>query len=197
MTKLRKPKVLVMSLLLPFVVGGLGGMVTYPALQPWYAGLAKPDFNPPNWVFGPVWTLLYALMGVSLYLVLTSRSKKPKRTALALFGAQLVLNFLWSAVFFGLKQPFWAVVAILALLAAIIWTAVAFWRFSHWAAYLLVPYILWVTFAATLNIAVSILNPASEQVGNYAQCAKANGSVVLTSYPPVCMARDGQRFTGP
>jgi len=109
-------------------------------------------------VFGPVWTLLYLLMSVSLYLLLQTRSKLSKRCACILFGAQLALNALWSLVFFGAHQPWLGAVIIVLLLVMIVWTSVAFWRINRVASYLLVPYIMWVTFASCLNIAVAVLN---------------------------------------
>ena len=192
---IRNPKRLLLSLLVVFAACALGSVVTFPSIAGWYAGLAKPSFNPPNWVFGPVWTLLFTLMGVSLYMVWESRQKRSKRTAYILFGLQLTLNVLWSAVFFGLHQPDFALAVIVALLAAVVATIVAFWPFSRTAAILLMPYALWICFASALNGAVSILNPHPNGVGSYQQCAQASGSVILTTYPAVCMTRDGQRFT--
>ena len=155
----RNPKRLVLSLLLAFSACALGSLVTFPSIAGWYAGLAKPSFNPPNWVFGPVWTTLFALMGVSLYLVWQSRAKGSKRMAYALFGLQLMLNVLWSAVFFGLHLPALAVAVIVALLAMVVATVVVFRRFSKPAAFMLVPYVLWICFATALNIGIVSLNP--------------------------------------
>lgn len=151
---------LIISLLLPLVVGGLGGLVTSRSVADWYQTLEKPYFSPPDWVFGPVWTLLYLLIGVSLYLVWASPLTYPytKTAAYIFFGIQLVLNLMWSLVFFGLHAPAFAAVVILMLLVAIVLTMVSFWPISRWAALLLVPYLLWVSFATALNVAVALLN---------------------------------------
>ncbi len=154
----------------------------------------KPTFVPPNWVFGPVWTVLYLLMGISLYLVWMQQSKRSKQLAFAFFGLQLVLNTAWSVVFFGFHQPVTAVAVIFALLVAIAATMVQFWQFSRRAVYLLVPYLLWVSFATALTIGIAILNPHANRITSYEQCAHQGGSV-LTTYPSVCVTRDGQRFT--
>jgi benzodiazapine receptor len=193
----RNPRRLIISLGIVFVAALVGGLVTYPSITSWYADLTKPFFNPPNWIFGPVWTVLYTLMGVSLYLVWTSKNKQPRRRAFALFGTQLVLNVLWSVAFFGLHWPFVAVLVIVALLAAIVATMMSFWPFSKRAAYLLIPYLLWVSFAMALNISISILNPRPASVTNYDQCVAAEGSTILTIYPSICHTRSGQQFTNP
>ena len=124
----------------------------------WYAALEKPWFNPPNWVFGPVWSALYLAMGISLYLVWTAAYKPSKRSAYTWFGAQLALNALWSLVFFGLHAPEGGIVIILLLLASIVATIRAFWPIHRTAAYLLVPYIAWVTFATLLTVSIALLN---------------------------------------
>lgn len=149
---------LLLSIALSFVAGGIGSLATVPNIPTWYAALEKPFFNPPNWVFGPVWTLLYVLMGVSLYLIWINKGKKPKQSAYNLFGAQLVLNALWSIVFFGLHQPWLAVIVIMALLTTLTLTIRSFAPYSKMAAWLLVPYIAWVSFATTLNISIALLN---------------------------------------
>lgn len=138
--------------------GAVGSLATVPNIPTWYATLEKPIFNPPNWVFGPVWTLLYILMGISLYLVWTSKSKQSKQLAYIFFGLQLLLNTLWSIIFFGLQQPWLAVIVIVMLLLAIIATIQAFSKFSRTAALLLAPYVAWVSFATILNLSVAILN---------------------------------------
>lgn len=149
---------LVGSILISFAAGGLGTLATTPNIPTWYAQLDKPWFNPPNWVFGPVWSTLYLMMGVALYLVWTTKSKLSKTRAFVLFGIQLTLNTLWSVVFFGLHQPWAAVVVIVLLWIAIILAIREFAKFSRVAAWLLVPYVAWVTFASCLNIAIAILN---------------------------------------
>lgn len=153
-----KPLKLVASILLPFAAAAIGSAATFPNISTWYATLDKPFFSPPNWLFGPVWTLLYLLMGLSLYLVWAADYEKTKKPAFVAFGLQLVLNALWSLVFFGLHAPWAGVVVIVLLLASIVATARLFWPISKPAAYLLFPYILWVGFATLLNIAVAVLN---------------------------------------
>ena len=139
--------------------GFIGSLFTRPAIPAWYAGLEKPSFNPPNAVFSPVWIGLFALMGVSLYL-LWSKAPKDRKVNIALrwFAVQLALNVLWSALFFGLKAPFFAFIEIVVLWAAIFMTIVKSAQVSKWAAFLLVPYILWVSFAAVLNFFLWNLN---------------------------------------
>jgi len=145
-------------MLVSFVAAAIGSLATIPNITTWYAMLEKPFFSPPNWVFGPVWTLLYLLMGLSLYLVWVAPYKKSKKSAFTLFGLQIVLNVLWSLVFFGLHLPWVGVVIIGLLLAAIIGTIKYFRPISKTAAYLLLPYVAWVSFATLLNIAVALLN---------------------------------------
>jgi len=146
------------SIVIVFFAGFIGSLATTPNIASWYSNLDKPFFTPPNWLFGPVWTLLYLLMAISLYLVLTTRATHSKKHAYTLFVAQLILNTLWSVVFFGLHQPWLAFVIILLLLFGIIFTMSSFRTVRPMAAYLLVPYLLWVSFAACLNLAIAILN---------------------------------------
>lgn len=150
---------LVVSLALPFVAAGLGGWATAQGVGDWYPTLVKPSFNPPSWVFGPVWTFLYLLMGVALFLVWEKGTSTPAvRMALGLFGVQLLLNILWSFLFFGARQLGWAFVEILFLWLAIAGTLALFLRLSQPAAWLLTPYLAWVTFAAVLNYSIWALN---------------------------------------
>ena len=149
---------LIVSLAAPLLAGAIGSLATLPNIPTWYAALEKPLFSPPNWIFGPVWTLLYILMGVSLYLVWTSRVKQNKKKAFIVFGTQLFLNMLWSIAFFGLHAPIGGLVVILGLLMTIIITICFFWRFSKLASYFLAPYLLWVCFATALNGAIALLN---------------------------------------
>ncbi|MEK7592245.1 MAG: TspO/MBR family protein [Patescibacteria group bacterium] len=150
---------LIVSIVVCELVGILSTPFTLAAIPGWYASLIKPPFSPPNWVFGPVWTILYLMMGVSFYCIWQLGSKKKKaKVALYYFGAQLGLNFLWSIAFFGLRSPVLGLVTIVALLTLIILTMKHFSPLSRVAFYLLVPYLLWVTFAAVLNWAVLILN---------------------------------------
>lgn len=138
-------------------VGILGSFFTIPAIPTWYAALNKPFFSPPNWIFGPVWTVLYILMGVSLYLVLISKSKT-KQKAINLFFLQLGLNALWSIIFFGMKNPALALINILLLWIVIFLTIKTFSPISRLASNLLIPYIFWVSFASLLNLMIVILN---------------------------------------
>lgn len=150
---------LIASLALCFFVAFAGSMVTMPAIEGWYAGLNKPFFNPPNWVFGPVWSILYALMGISFYIVWNKGlSWKKEKHAILGFFAQLFLNFFWSFMFFGLEQPFVACFVIVALWLAIFYTFMKFKKISKTAAYLLIPYLAWVGFASFLNLFIVTLN---------------------------------------
>ncbi|MDD5433136.1 MAG: tryptophan-rich sensory protein [Candidatus Pacebacteria bacterium] len=140
--------------------GVIGSFFTTPSIGSWYAALSKPSFNPPNWIFAPVWTLLFFLMGISLYLVWSAFPKDAegeeikKRTAVLVFFQQLGLNILWSALFFGLHNPLLAFIEIIALWFGILMTIFYFAKISKAAAWLLVPYILWVSFAAFLNLSI-------------------------------------------
>ena len=150
---------LFISIGITLLVGSLGGFFTSSAVKGWYALANKPSFNPPNWIFAPVWTFLYLLMGISLYLVLKSdAAKKLKQMALTFFTIQLVLNFFWSIIFFYAHQPGWAFVEIIALWAMILLTILWFGKISPTAAWLLVPYICWVSFASVLNYSIWNLN---------------------------------------
>ncbi len=153
-------KIFAISLLVCFTVAFAGSAVTTPSIDTWYATLQKSWFNPPNWLFGPVWTLLYFLMSASLALVWNHglHSKKIRR-AVTFFFAQLALNFLWSFVFFGLHLPFVAFAVITALWMSILKTIQVFRPISPRAAYLLYPYLAWVSFAALLNLSIALLNP--------------------------------------
>lgn len=139
--------------------GLIGALFTTPAIDNWYKYLEKPSLAPPNWIFGPVWTLLYTLMGISAYLVWNSKKDRlKKQTALLLFASQLILNTIWSIIFFGFKQPGIAFLEIIILWIAIMATIIKFRDLNKAAAYLLVPYVLWVTFAAYLNLSIYLLN---------------------------------------
>jgi benzodiazapine receptor len=134
------------------LAGVVGSFFTVNSIPTWYAGLEKPVFAPPNWLFGPVWISLYTLMGVSLYLVWRSGvDRRLVKTALSVFGVQLVLNAFWSILFFGLQSPLLGLIEIAALWIAIAVTIVLFFRVSRSAGLLLLPYIAWVTIAAVLN----------------------------------------------
>lgn len=136
----------------------IGGMATATSIQNgWYATLTKSPLNPPNYVFGPVWTILYIMIGVSFVMVWRAAFHKARDYKVA-FGIQMALNLLWSLVFFGLRSPEGGVVVILALLAAIAWNIIVFNRYKRLAAWLLVPYLAWVSFATYLNISMASLN---------------------------------------
>ena len=138
--------------------GSLGAFVTISEVRDWYPTLVKPSWNPPSWVFGPVWTTLYVMMAIAAWLVWRRVDRPGGRVALGLFGAQLVLNFLWSWLFFGLHSPGLAGVEIVALWVLLGLTIAAFSRVHRVAAALLVPYWAWVTFATALNLTIWRLN---------------------------------------
>ena len=150
---------LLIALAVPLAVGGLSGFATSAGVATWYPSLVKPSFNPPAWVFGPVWTALYLMMGVAVFLVWRlGIGAEGVRAALLLFAVQLVLNGAWSLLFFGLRSPAWAFVEIVALWLAIGATAWLFWRVLPAAGLLLLPYWAWVSFAAVLNGSIWSLN---------------------------------------
>ena len=151
---------LIIAVLIPLAVGSLAGYFTASSVTGWYTTLVKPSFNPPNWLFAPVWTSLYIMMGIALFLVWNSGAAEDvKRTAVTLFIVQLVLNFLWSFVFFYAQQPGWALVNIILMWISIFLTILWFGKISSLSAWLLVPYICWVSFATVLNFAIWKLNP--------------------------------------
>ncbi|OGG14622.1 TspO protein [Candidatus Gottesmanbacteria bacterium RIFCSPHIGHO2_01_FULL_39_10] len=137
--------------------GVAGSLFTFQSIPTWYTGLEKPFFSPPNWVFAPVWTILYILMGISLYLVLSSK-KKLKHEAVGVFMLQLGFNVFWSVLFFGMRNPTLALLDILALWMSIFVTIHLFGKISKLASMILIPYILWVSFAFILNLVIVLLN---------------------------------------
>jgi translocator protein len=139
--------------------GFIGSFVTFPAITGWYQTLIKPSFNPPNWIFGPVWTLLYAFMGIALYLVWKEGLTQKSKTAIIIFAVQLILNILWSYLFFYFKSPGLAFIEIIVLWFAILLTIVKFYAISKPAGLILIPYLAWVSFASLLNFYVFKLNP--------------------------------------
>ena len=139
-------------------VGGLGGALTASSVGGWYQGLVKPSFNPPDWVFGPVWTALYLTMAVAAWRVWDHRQSRGRGRALTLFALQLALNALWSALFFGWTNPGAALVEIVLLLIAVLLTAASFARIDRIAGWLMAPYAAWVSFAVVLNAAIWWLN---------------------------------------
>ncbi len=157
---------LIIAVLVSELAGVIGSFFTASAIPTWYDTLQKPALNPPAWVFGPVWTVLYALMGIAAFLVWhAGLHRKKVKVALAIFGIQLVLNALWSVIFFGLHSPLGALIDIIFLLAFVIETMILFYGISRWAAILLAPYLLWLGFAWYLNCSIWTLNAhASRQV---------------------------------
>lgn len=150
---------LIVCVLVCLGVSYLGSLLTTPSIPTWYAGLQKPPFNPPNWIFAPVWLTLFVLMGISAFLVWNKGlGKKNVRIGLGLFVAQLALNLAWSGLFFALHSPLWAFVDIIALWVLIFLTIIWFFRVSRLAGILMIPYILWVSFASVLNLTIALLN---------------------------------------
>jgi len=150
---------LVISILVCQLAGLIGSIFTSKSITTWYAMLNKPSFNPPNWIFAPVWTTLFILMGISLYLVCNSGIDTYEvKIAITIFVIQLMLNILWSIIFFGFHAPFYAFIEMIILWGAILITIFKFYNISPTAAYLLIPYILWVSFAAVLNFSLWHLN---------------------------------------
>ena len=157
---MKEPLKLAMAVLLCEFIGIVSTPFTISAINTWYVYLHKPFFSPPNWVFGPVWTTLYVLMAVAAYLIwIKGINNKKVKTALLIFILQLVLNFKWSLIFFGLHAPLLALIEILILWLAILFTILKFYELSKPAAYLMIPYIVWVSFATLLNFSIVILNP--------------------------------------
>ncbi len=150
---------LIIAVTISELAGVVGSVLTAPSIAGWYAGIVKPTFNPPAWVFGPVWTALFALMGIAAFLVWKQGlGRRAVVVALSIFIVQLAFNILWSLLFFGWHSLGGALIEIFFLWFAILATIVMFYRLSKPAAYLLAPYILWVSFAAYLNYTIWILN---------------------------------------
>lgn len=149
----------IISLLIPLAIGFTASLVTRPEIPGWYAALQKPSFNPPPWLFAPVWTGLYIMMAIAAYLVWAKRNRAAAfYTATSIYCIQLLLNFSWSIVFFGMHQVFWALIIIILLWVSIVLNMIWFHRFSKTASWLLVPYLLWVSFASVLNLYIYLLN---------------------------------------
>jgi benzodiazapine receptor len=150
---------LAMSIVVPLLVGFIGSIATSKSVGTWYMTLEKPSFNPPGAVFGPVWTVLYVMMGVSLFLVWQMGLGAPNvKTGIAVFAVQLALNLVWSFAFFGARSPLAGAVVIAALWCAILANVLVFARVSRPAAWLLIPYLAWVSFASVLNFSLYMLN---------------------------------------
>jgi benzodiazapine receptor len=156
---IRQAAALIILITICLIAGYLGSMATTPNIPTWYAGLNKPFFTPPNSVFPIVWTLLYLMMAVAAWLIWRQNQMlRERRLGLAAFFTQLILNVIWSWAFFGAHSPGAGLIAILLLLAAIIWTIAAFWPVSRAAAWMMVPYLCWVAFASLLNGAIYLMN---------------------------------------
>jgi len=154
------PRILkaIIAIMLPLVVGGISGFFTAGAVNDWYLTLNKPSFNPPSWVFGPVWTLLYLLMGWSLYRIWSLPASAQRNKAISVFFIQLTLNFFWSLIFFRWQAMGVALIEISALWITILWMIQLFRKLSPSAAIINIPYLLWVSFATALNAAYWSLN---------------------------------------
>ena len=149
---------LVAFIILCLAVSSAGGAITATSVDTWYQTLEKPSFNPPDWVFAPVWTALYILMGLAAWRIWRFKSIANTVKALSIFGVQLGLNLSWSILFFGLQRVDLALIEIFILLATIVLNAILFWRIDRLAGLIFVPYVLWVTFATILNASIWLLN---------------------------------------
>jgi tryptophan-rich sensory protein len=153
---------LIVAIVIPLAVGAVSGAATAEGVSTWYPTLVKPPFNPPAWIFGPVWTVLYIMMGVAVFVVWQRGwGSDGVRAAVTAFAIQLALNALWSILFFGLRSPGLALIEIAVLWLAIAATVVLFWRVATVAGALMVPYLLWVSFATVLNASIWWLNRGS------------------------------------
>jgi tryptophan-rich sensory protein len=151
---------LFVSIIVCQLAGVIGSIFTASSVKTWYTTINKPSFTPPSWLIGPVWLFLFILMGVSLFLVWSHPSTAPKdrKRALIIFGTQLALNAFWSYAFFSLESPLFGFIVILILWITIFMTIIRFLKISELAGWLLIPYILWVSFASVLNFAILLLN---------------------------------------
>jgi benzodiazapine receptor len=150
---------LVISIFICQLAGIIGSVFTTSAIPTWYASLKKPAFSPPNWLFGPVWIILYLLMGIALFIIWRKGLDTPYvRGGLTIFGVQLIFNVLWSIAFFGLKSPIGGLFIIIILWITILLTIIQFSKLSELATVILIPYIVWVSFAAVLNLSLYLLN---------------------------------------
>lgn len=157
-TTAKSALVLACCVFLCLAVGGLGSMLTTPGLEPWYAGLQKPGFNPPNWIFAPVWSALFVLMAYALWRIWSIGPHPLQLRAYQMFAVQLALNLSWSGAFFFLQNPGLGLFVIICLLTAILITLVLFFKLDRLAGMLFVPYVLWVGFATLLNLSIFLLN---------------------------------------
>lgn len=149
---------LLVSIILPLSLGAIAGMFSAQSVPEWFSTLNKPSFNPPSWIFGPVWTTLYILMGISLFLVWKQNVSKERNRAMMVFIVQLLLNFVWSFIFFYFNMIGFALIEIILLWINLVIMLVLFYRIKPVAAYINIPYLLWVTFATILNASYYFLN---------------------------------------
>jgi benzodiazapine receptor len=151
---------LIVSIVIVFLAGAVGTVYTLKEITTWYVSLAKPGWTPPNWAFGPIWTTLYVLIGISLFLVWREGlDRKDVRIALVVFAIQLILNVVWSLVFFGTHNIFGGLVLVILLWISILANIIVFYRISKPAGLILIPYLIWVSIASYLNYIVFLLNP--------------------------------------
>lgn len=155
---MKKYQKLIVSLLIPLLIGFAGSLITSSSLDTWYPNLNKPAFNPPNWLFAPAWTTLFILIGLAFYLVWKDNFGGSYKLPVFIYFSQLILNFLWSMLFFGLKNPLAAFIEIIILWFFILINIIIFYKISKVAGILLIPYICWVSFASVLNYYIFILN---------------------------------------
>jgi benzodiazapine receptor len=148
---MRKIFLFIVCLVVPLTIGAISGIANSSGLKDWYFNLNKPSFNPPNYLFGPVWSFLYLLMGVSFYLILQETKSPIRKKAISIFILQLFLNFLWSFLFFKFQLLGLAFIEILLIWLSILWMILEFKKLNKTAAYLQIPYLLWVSFASLLN----------------------------------------------
>ncbi|NIZ03029.1 TspO/MBR family protein [Thalassospira lucentensis] len=150
---------LIAFMVLCLIISAAGGAVTATSVTGWYTTLEKPSFNPPNWIFGPVWTIIYFMIALSGWRAWLNGGIANNRPAFLVYAVQLALNLLWSFLFFGAQSPLLGLIDIVPLLALIVINCVMFWKIDRWAGLLLVPYVLWVSFAMLLNASIYFLNP--------------------------------------
>ena len=155
---MKKILTFILCLAIPLTIGGISGFATVTGIESWYSALNKPFFNPPNWIFAPVWTTLYALMGLGLFLIWQSPKSIERTNAIAIFAIQIALNFVWSFLFFYFENPGFALIEILFLWIAIFMMILYFRKINKVAGNIQIPYLLWVSFATCLNAAIWWLN---------------------------------------
>lgn len=155
---MKKTIKLIICISLPLLVGGISGFATATSINDWYVSINKPSFNPPNYLFGPVWTTLYILMGISFYMILQTASHEIRKKAVNIFSIQLLLNFCWSFIFFNFQLPGFAFIEIIMMWISILMMIILFYKINKTAALLQIPYLMWVSFASILNGSIWYLN---------------------------------------